>query len=299
VDAGDSPAHATRSVAGVMMKRFLATMILAGIALIASAALADDQQDLAQANKALMQAAATSDADLGDRYLDPAFLATDSFGRTESRAEALQDGQTFSDVPSGNPQMKLYGDVGVITTEKDKRHVLMIWVKRPQGWRALVYQEVRQSDAAPAAAAGGGSNDCTNPCKTVPYKPKNDDEQGVITSWQQLETAVTSHDSKEWARHVADEFVVIGSGGDKPVYKADRMAALDRQKQANSPSAPTPLVSAEMFDFPNAIVMISTHRRGEGKPTHVSRVWVKRNGMWQMAYSFQTTVQQPEHSSGQ
>lgn len=280
------------------MKRLFTTLIFAAIALTAICAFADDQQDLMLASKTLMQAAANSDADLADRYLDANFTATDSSGRTESRSEALNDATTFTDVPSGNPQMRIYGDVGVVTTEKDKRHVMFIWVKRPEGWRALVYHEVKQADAVPAAA-GGGSSDCTNPCKTVPYKPKNEDEQGVITSWQQLETAVTGHDSKEWARHVADEFVVISSGGDKPVYKADRMAALDRQKQTNAPSAPVPLVSAEMFDFPNAIVMLCNHKRGEGKPTRVTRVWVKRDGMWQMAYSFQTTVQQPQQAAAQ
>ena len=279
------------------MKRTLfPSLLFLCVIAAASVAFADDQQDLLAANKALMQAAANSDGDAADRWLDAAFTATDSFGRTESRAEALQDNQTFSDIPTANPQMRIYGDVGVITTENGKRHVMMIWAKRPQGWRALVYHEVKQVEAV-APSAGGGSSDCTNPCKTVPYKPKNADEQGVITSWQQLETAVTGHDSKEWARHVADEFVVISSGSDKPVFKADRMAVLDRQKQSNAPSAPVPLVSAEMFDFPNTIVMLCNHKRGEGKPTRVTRVWVKRGGMWQMAYSFQTTVQQPEQAS--
>lgn len=280
------------------MKLKLFVICLAAFCFVTNAlAFADDQQDLLAASKALMTAAANSDGDAADRLLDAAFTATDPYGRTESREEALHDSVTFTDVPSGNPQMHLYGDVGVITTENGKRHVMFIWVKRAEGWRALVYHEVRQAETV-TPASGAGSNDCTNPCKTVPYKPKNADEQGVITSWQQLETAVTRHDSKEWARHVADEFVVISSGGDKPVFKADRMAALDRQKQANSPSAPVPLVSAEMFDFPNAIVMLCNHKRGEGKPTRVSRVWVKRDGMWQMAYSFQTTVQQPEQASG-
>ena len=269
---------------------FLATLLSAG------AAFADDQQDLVAANKALMQAAANSDGEAAERWLDAAFTATDSFGRTESRAEALQDNETFTDIPSGNPQMRLYGDVGVFTTENGKRHVMMIWVKRAEGWRALVYHEVKQADASPATGAPG-SSDCTNPCKTVPYKPKNADEQAVITSWQQLETAVTGHNSAEWGRHVADEFVVISSGSDKPVFKADRVAMLDRQKQSNTPSAPVPLVSAEMFDFPNAIVMLCNHKRAEGKPTRVTRVWVKRGGIWQMAYSFQTTVQRPEQTS--
>src|SRR5690348_8490464 len=85
--------------------------------LSAAVAFADDQQDLMAANKALTQAAANSNGEAADRWLDAAFTATDSFGRTEARAEALQDSLTFTDVPSGNPQMRIYGDVGVITTE--------------------------------------------------------------------------------------------------------------------------------------------------------------------------------------
>jgi hypothetical protein len=285
-------ASASTAFVEPMMKRILMLLIFAGT-LATTVAFADDQQDLLAASKALMTAAANSDGDAAEPLLDAAFTATDANGRTESREDALHDSVTFTDIPSGHPQMRIYGDVGVITTENGKRHVMFIWVKRAEGWRALVYHEVRQA-ASVAPAGGPGSNDCTNPCKTVPYEPKNADEKDVILSWQKLETAVTGHDSKEWARHVADEFVVISSGADKPVYKADRMATLDRQKQSKTPSAPVPLVSAEMFDFPNAIVMLCNHKRDEGKPTRVSRVWVKRDGMWQMAYSFQTTVQQPE-----
>jgi len=279
------------------MKLKLCVICVAAFCFVATLGFADDQQDLLAANKALMAAAANSDGDSAEPLLDAAFTATDANGRTESRDEALHDSVTFIDIPSGNPQIHLYGDVGVVTTENGKRHVMFIWVKRAEGWRALVFHEVRQVETV-APASGAGSNDCTNPCKTVPYNPKNADEKDVILSWQKLETAVTGHDSKEWARHVADEFVVISSGSDKPVYKADRMAALDRQKKTNSPSAPVPLVSAEMFDFSNAIVMLCNHKRDEGKPTRVSRVWIKRDGKWQMAYSFQTTVQQPEQASG-
>ena len=259
--------------------------------LVSAGAFADDKADLIAANAALMKAAAASDAAGAETYLDAAFSATDANGRTEGRAEALQDGQTFTAIPSGNPQMRLYGDVGFITTESGKRHVMMIWAKRADGWKALVYHEVRQADTAPAAA--GGTNDCTNPCKSVPYKPKNADEQAVITTWQQIETAVTNHDSKEWARRVADEFVGISSSTDKPASKADRVAGLEQLKQSNTPSAPAPLVSAEMFDFPNAIVMLSTHKRATGNATRNSRVWVKRDDKWLLVCNFQTTVQQP------
>jgi hypothetical protein len=65
-----------------------------------------------------------------------------------------------------------------------------------------------------------------------------------------------------------------------------RIAAVNR-----GGASPAPLTSATMYDFGNAIVMIAEHQPHDGKPYHVSRIWVKRDGMWQMAVSFQNIVQ--------
>jgi hypothetical protein len=52
-----------------------------------------------------------------------------------------------------------------------------------------------------------------------------------------------------------------------------------------------------MYEFGDAIVMLCQHQPHSGKPTRVSRVWMKRNGEWQMAVSYQTTMQDaPAHS---
>jgi hypothetical protein len=125
----------------------------------------------------------------------------------------------------------------------------------------------------------------------VPYKPKNEAEQGIITSWQQLETAVTGHDSAGWSPHVAEEFIQVSSNNDHPLDKAGRMAVLDKQKLAAAGSAPAPLVSARLFDFGDTVVMTCLHQPYHGKPIHVSRVWIKRDGKWVMAISYQTTIQ--------
>jgi hypothetical protein len=125
----------------------------------------------------------------------------------------------------------------------------------------------------------------------VPYKPRNDAEQGIISSWQALETGVTNHDAAAWAPHIADEFTMLGSSNDHPLTKADRIATLNLQKQTGFGSAPAPLVSAQMFDFGDAVVMICHHQPHTGKPVHVSRLWIKRNGQWVMSISYQTTMQ--------
>ena len=46
-----------------------------------------------------------------------------------------------------------------------------------------------------------------------------------------------------------------------------------------------------MYDFPDAIVMKAEHQRGSNKAVHVTRIWIKRDGAWQMAFSEQTTEQ--------
>jgi hypothetical protein len=174
--------------------------------------------------------------------------------------------------------------------DRDKIHVLRIWVKRGPAWRLLIYHEVAlgRQEASPS---GSGVKDCENPCKTVPFKPKNESEQAIIASWQALETGVTNHDASAWSPHIAEEFAMLGSTNDHPLTKADRIATLNLQKQTGRGSAPAPLVSAQMFDFGDSVVMTCLHQPYTGKPAHVSRLWIKRDGKWVMSISFQTTIQ--------
>lgn len=160
-----------------------------------------------------------------------------------------------------------------------------MWVKRGAKWQLLVYQAV--ASGAPASNEPGNA-DCNNPCKTVPFEPKTDDERDVIHAYQAVERAVTAHDSAAWGSHIADEFFAVTSNSDRPLNKAARMAGLDSQKVAGI--APFPLVSARMYEFGDAMVMISRQQPEHGLPLHVTRIWLKRNGTWLEAYSYQTTI---------
>jgi hypothetical protein len=185
---------------------------------------------------------------------------------------------------------RTYGEVAAVSASRGKTHVLRLWVHRSSGWRLLVYHAVTQLEQ-PASSPGSGVNTCENPCKGVPFEPANEAESAIILSWQALETGVTAHDSAAWAPHIADEFVQISSNGDHPISKQDRMATLDKQKVSGIGSAPAPLVSAKMMDFGRAVVMTCLHQPYKGKPIHVSRLWIKRDGNWVMAISYQTTIQ--------
>ena len=265
--------------------------ILSGILSMRVAAAAEDQTYL-QADHEFVQAATSGNKAAISKLVDADFTWTDAEGKTQTRAEVLKSVPMPSLGNESGTEIKqrTYGEVGAVMSNRDKIYVLRLWVKRPAGWRLLVYHEV----ALNQQAAGGGSSgvkDCENPCKTVPYKPKNEAEQGIIASWQALETGVTNHDAAAWSPHIADEFVMLSSNNDHPFSKADRIAVLNLQKETGRGSAPSPLVSAQMFDFGDAVVMTCLHQPFTGKPVHVSRLWVKKNGQWVMSISYQTTIQ--------
>jgi hypothetical protein len=271
---------------GVMLAAILVFLSLSLTAVSA------DEQSVVQADREFVQAAAKGDTATVGRVLDTDFTWTDADGKTRARTEVLDSLPTPALGNEAGAQLKqqIHSQVVAVMSGRDKTHVLRVWVKRPAGWRLLVYHEVILGRQA-SGPGGSGVKDCENPCKTLPYKPKNDAEQAIIASWQALETGVTNHDSAAWAPHIAEEFVMLGSSNDHPLNKADRMATLNLQKQTGFPSAPAPLVSAQMYDFGDAVVMTCQHQPYTGKPVHVSRLWIKRNGQWVMSISYQTTMQ--------
>lgn len=255
-------------------------------------AAAEGDAAILQVDSAFVNAAVTSDSAALGKLLDDDFTWTDSRGKTLTRKEALATvpKTDLDDEAGADRSERTYGEVAAVSASRDKIHVLRLWVRRYSGWRLLVYHAVRQLEQ-PSPSQGSGVNTCENPCKAVPFEPANEAERAVIASWQALETGVTAHDSAAWAPHIAEEFVQISSNSDHPISKKDRMATLDKQKISGVGSAPAPLVSAKMFDFGDAVVMTCLHQPYTGKPIHVSRLWIKRDGNWVMAISYQTTIQ--------
>jgi hypothetical protein len=227
-----------------------------------------------------------------EKLLDADFTWTDLHGRTRSKADILRD-IPKGDIPGEHAaalKTYTYGEIGDIQANLGKAHILRVWVRRPAGWKAIVYQEVQSLDAAPSFAPGAGK-DCENPCKMVPYKPKNETEQQVIAAYSKLETAAMAHNSAVFATLVAEEFVAASSNSNKLYDKRGRMEDFDHAKMAGV--APTPLVSARMFVFGDAVLMTSQHIPDRGKLLHVTRIWVKRNGNWMETVSYQTSVVVP------
>jgi hypothetical protein len=282
-----------------MRIRFLRTILISAIyaglftiAAVGHAFTAEEDSAILKLDRQFIQAAANGDTVAVKNLLDASFTWTDADGKTVDLSETLQSlpKPALGDESAADITEKTYGAVAAVSASSGKMHVLRFWVKRADGWRLLVYHEVKQLDQ-PSTSAGSGVKECENPCKMVPFKPANEAEQAIIASWQALETAVTAHEAAGWAPHIADEFVQVSSNSDHPIDKQGRMATLDKQKQLGIGSAPTPLVSAKMFDFGDAVVMTCLHQPHTGKPVHVSRLWIKRDGKWVMAISYQTAIQ--------
>jgi Domain of unknown function (DUF4440) len=257
---------------------------------VARVPVAATDEGMLQADRAFVQAAAQGNkAELG-KLLDVDFTWTDSDGKTESRTQVLRKvpKPAIEDESGAETQSYTYGRVGDVQVNLGRVHVLRVWVRRPAGWRALAYQEVTSLASTPAFAPGAGK-ECVNPCKTVPYEPKNEAERQVIAAYEGLETVAEARNSAKFAMYVADEFTAASSNSNKLYTKRSRMADFDRSKNAGV--APTPLASARMFDFGEAVVMISLHKPDRGKPLHVTRIWVKRGGKWLETLTYQTSIQ--------
>lgn len=280
------------------MKRLVRIAVLMSVAWVIAAfapgsAFAEETKAVLDADHAFVQALGKSDKAAAGKLLDADFTWTNTEGKTVGRSAALADLTALASANPSDAEVKeiTFGEVGEITAVSGKTHVLRVWVKRPSGWRLLVSHAATLAPEGHLGTAAKHGTECVNPCKTIPYKAKNAAERGVIASWQALETAVTNHESQNWGPHVADEFMLVSSGNDHPLDKKNRMDILDKQKKEGTSSAPAPLVSARMFDFGNTVVMSSLHQSPGGKPTHVTRIWINRDGRWQLAYSQQTTVQ--------
>jgi hypothetical protein len=244
---------------------------------------------VAEADAAFVQVLAHADRAGVENLLDADFTWTTANGAVHTRSEILQQlpKTALTSEKDAESRVFTYGDLADVQVNRRRFHALRVWVKRPGGWKAIVYQEVISLDASPTFTPGAGK-DCENPCKSIPFTPATDRERQVALAYSKLETAAHARNSAGFAPMVADEFVAASSNSDRLQSKRGRMAEFDRSKDAGV--APTPLISARMFTFGDAVLMVSEHKPDRGNLLHVTRLWVKRDGSWVETLSYQTAV---------
>lgn len=248
---------------------------------------------MVQADKAFVQAIAKSDKSSLERLLDTDFTWTTAVGKVQTKALVLQDlpKVAIPDEKTAESKPYTYGDLGNVQVNLGRAHILRVWAKRPAGWKVIAYQELMSLEKPPTFTPGAGK-ECENPCKTIAFTPKNETERAVAMAYTKLETAAHARNSAGFAPMVAEEFVAASSNSDRLQSKRSRMQDFDRSKDAGV--APTPLLSARMFTFHDAVLMLSEHKPDRGNPLHVTRIWVKQEGRWVETLSYQTSVSPPQ-----
>src|ERR1700704_3213038 len=129
--------------------------------------LAAEDQSILQADHEFVQATGKGDVSTLGKLLDTDFTWTDADGKTRTKSEVLDALPTpaLGNETGAQVKQQIHSQVGAVMSGRNKTHVLRIWVRRPAGWRLLVYHEVvlgRQT----SAPAGSGVKDWENPCKT-------------------------------------------------------------------------------------------------------------------------------------
>jgi ketosteroid isomerase-like protein len=133
--------------------------------------------------------------------------------------------------------------------------------------------------------------ECKNPCQTIPYRVRSAAEQEIITTFQAIAKAIVVHDADEWAKHVADDFMLYASD-QAPVSKSGRLAVMNGQKESNAAAPAEEIEAMRLSVYGDAAAMIVTSAvPGKTQPSYRAvRLWLKRNGRWLMALSAHTDV---------
>jgi hypothetical protein len=255
-----------------------------------------------QADTALQIALKKKDAKAVGVLLDQQFSWTTDSGQALTSAQFLKDaaaGTAVGDTEYNNAKAREYGDLAIVTgvgkrTGHEGTYFSRVWVKRPAGWLLLSHQDTpilaKGSPSQPTAEAKSAASAgvCENPCRTLPYTPKTAEQKEIVKAYETIEVAVDSHDERTWAYHVADEFVGIGRRyTGTPDTKAGRVGQIGVSK---SKLILPKMVWGEAFAFGDAGILIAEHQPVGEPPFRVIRLFVNRDGRWQLFHRQETTI---------
>jgi hypothetical protein len=116
-------------------------------------------------------------------------------------------------------------------------------------------------------------------------------DKDILAAWQNTKTLEWKPDAAQWATHIADEFMIVNNTTIR--NKEQRIDIAKRQQEAGTGAPGDPVSAMRIYDFgTNSAVMTSQHTpyRG-GRPYANVRIWVLRDGRWQLALSQQVAIQ--------
>jgi ketosteroid isomerase-like protein len=266
------------------------------------------RQSLLTAAKSLQAAIRGGDVAATAKFLARDFSFIDAAGHVHARRSVLDALKASPRSAGVQVKVRDYGRIALITGsyksaqagERSDLFALDVWVNDAGTWQALIHHNnVLAPPDAPLTHASAAPRPmdappprCVNPLEAVPYKPKSQAERDIIAAFQALELAVTRNDPAAWTTHVADEFVVTRTR-QHPTDKAARMAFMATQRAINAETFVAEVVTLKFWVLGDAAIMRADHAMpGNRRPPYrATRLWVKRDGHWQMAVSQQTTIQ--------
>lgn len=230
------------------------------------------------------------------------FTHIDVAGRKYEGAEAVQALLEEPHQADAQHVVRHYGLVAIVISRSvdastGDRLVLQAWEFSHNRWMLLLQHAnlvlaVDAPDSHPplvSRSADAPAPRCANPCEFVPYEPRSDAEGEIIKAFGALERAVTQNDAETWSHYFTEEFIAYRTV-QHPTTKQDRMAQLRRGRSVN---AETWVAEADDLRFwvrGDTAVMLADHRLPDDRrpPYRATRIWVRRDGRWQMTFGQQT-----------
>lgn len=264
------------------------------------------QDPVAAANHAFELAWSKPDKAVVENMLDPGFTWIDGSGVLLSREEALANWPKPAAVSSaGDVSVRIYGArVALLQLHAGHAYVLRVFVNEAKlGWRLLHVIEAVQTPAPRYPVIGqadktgvlpsesGVETDCINPCRRVPFHAPTLNARAAVASWQQMEIGAAARDVNAWGYHVAEEAILVDSAADGTMSKKQYVADTVGQKEAGvvTNQAP-PLQWGRTYDFGDIVVMLAAHQPYQGRPFYATRVFVNRDGRFQMVASYYSAM---------
>ena len=266
-----------------------------------------DDQAVEAADRAFEKAVAKDPVAL-EMQTDPAFTWIDATGTFQSREEILDAfgagtaPQLLVLTTAVGVQLtnRVYGQLAFVQVHAGRSYSLRIFAKRSSGWRAVHVIELTQppQGAAPASATGaavpseeGVITDCINPCDAVPFKPGTPAAKAAFADWREMELGSLERNMEVWGRHVLDDVIIVDSGGYGTISKAQRIGNTLKQKQAGvRTNEVPPVLWARAFEFGDAVLLLMLQQPYKGQPYYGTRIYVNRDGRYQMAVSYHTSI---------
>jgi hypothetical protein len=279
---------------------------LRGGAARAATASSSDDQAVEAANLAFEKAVAKDPVALA-MQTDPAFTSIDATGTLQSRQEILD---AFG--AGSAPQLvvlttavdvqlttRVYGQLAFVQVHAGRSYSLRVFDKTKDIWRPLHVIELTQPAQAAAASATGAAvpseegvvTECINPCKIVPFKPATPAAKAAFADWREMEMGSLTRNMDLWGRHVLDDIIIVDSGGNGTISKAQRIANTLKQKEAGvHTNEVPPVLWARTLDFGDSVLLLMLQQPYKGQPYFAARVYVNRDGRYQMAVSYHTAI---------